>query len=59
MTQTKQGSKKRQTKAGMLGKDSDSSARAEQENTAQNKSETTPKISKEKAEGQHGDKPLH
>lgn len=59
MTNAKQGSDKRETKAGTLGDDYDSSARAEREEKAENKPETTPKISKNKAEGDHGDKPLH
>lgn len=59
MASEKQGSRKTETKAGFLGKDSDSSANAEKETTPDKDYETTPKISKQQAEGQHGDKPVH
>ena len=55
----KKGSKKIQTKAGMLGKKG-SQPKGEKDKTASEKdSDNTPKISKEKAEGHHNDKPIH
>jgi len=59
MANGEKGSDRRETKAGMLGKDYESSARVEREDKTENKPETTPKIGKHKAEGEHGDKPLH
>jgi hypothetical protein len=55
----KKGSKKTQTKAGMLGKKGRQAASEKDETKAEKDSENTPKISKEKAEGNHDDKPLH
>ena len=54
----KKASKKSQTKAGMLGKKGNQAATEKNENKKED-TENTPKISKEKAEGQHDDKPLH
>jgi hypothetical protein len=59
MTKEKKDDTKRQTKAGMM-KENDSRTGSEKGETAAEKdSESTPKMSKEKAEGHHGDKPLH
>jgi hypothetical protein len=54
----KKASKKSQTKAGMLGK-KDNQAANEKDKNKKEDTENTPKISKEKAEGHHDDKPLH
>ena len=50
--------KKSQTKAGMLGKKGNQTATEKDKNKKED-TENTPKISKEKAEGQHDDKPIH
>ena len=55
----KKGSKKIQTKAGMLGKKGSQSESEKDETTSEKNSDNTPKISKEKAEGHHNDKPIH
>jgi hypothetical protein len=56
----KNDAEKRQTKAGMLKKNSPKTGGAEKAETNSEKdSENTPKISKEKAEGEHNDKPIH
>ena len=55
----KKAGKKSQTKAGMLGKKGNQPATEEEKNTKEKDTENTPKISKEKAEGHHDDKPLH
>jgi hypothetical protein len=55
----KKSSKKSQTKAGMLGKKGTQGANEEDKTTTEKDSENTPKISKEKAEGDHGDRPIH
>jgi hypothetical protein len=55
----KKGRKKSQTKAGMLGKKGSQPASEKDETATEKDTENTPKISKEKAEGLHNDKPLH
>ena len=55
----KKDSRKSQTKAGMLGKKGSQTASEKDKTATEKDSENTPKISKEKAEGDHGDKPLH
>jgi hypothetical protein len=54
----KKANKKSQTKAGMLGKKGNQ-AETEKDENKKEETENTPKISKEKAEGHHDDKPLH
>jgi hypothetical protein len=51
--------KKSQTKAGMLGKKGNQTTTDEDKDTKEKETENTPKISKEKAEGHHDDKPIH
>ena len=59
----KKDDKKTQTKAGMLGKKGSQTENATENGKDQikskNESESTPKISKQEAEGQHDDKPIH
>ena len=59
----KRNSEKPQTKAGMLakkGSQTENETENEKNRTkSKNESESTPKISKEEAEGQHDDKPIH
>lgn len=50
---------KRQTKAGMMSKNSDRTASEPDESDSEKKSGDAPKVSKETAEGHHDDKPLH
>ncbi len=59
MAEEKKDSKKRQTKAGMLEKNSTRTTTQKDKTTSEKDPENTPKISKEKAEGNHNDKPLH
>jgi len=59
MTSKKKGSADRETKAGMLEKNGDSANVETEPAESKNNRQTTPKISKEKAEGQHDDKPVH
>lgn len=54
----KKASKKSQTKAGMLGKKGNQTETEKDKNKKED-TENTPKISKEKTEGYHDDKPLH
>ena len=55
----KKETKRSQTKAGLLGKKGTQPATEEDKNTKEKVAKNTPKISKEKAEGHHDDKPLH
>jgi hypothetical protein len=55
----KKGSKKIQTKAGMLKKKGSQPEGEKDEAASAKDSDNTPKISKEKAEGHHNDKPIH
>ena len=55
----KKGSKKTQTKAGMLREKGSRAANQKNETKPAKKPENTPKISKNEAEGNHDDKPLH
>ncbi|HLM03139.1 MAG TPA: hypothetical protein VK400_18955 [Pyrinomonadaceae bacterium] len=60
MTEEKKKNRKRETKAGMLGKNNKQTATTGKAKTrSEKKPENTPKISKEKAEDRTSDKPLH
>jgi hypothetical protein len=51
--------KQRQTKAGMMGKNSSRTASGKGKAASEKEPENTPKISKEKAENRNDDKPVH
>lgn len=55
----KKSSKKTQTKAGMLSEKSGRAEKEKEKPVSEKKSENTPKISKNEAEGHHDDKPIH
>jgi hypothetical protein len=59
MAKEKKDDVKRQTKAGMLEKNSDETAGKKDNVKSKKDPENMPKISKEKAEGHHDDKPVH
>ncbi|MDQ3800735.1 MAG: hypothetical protein M3384_14910 [Acidobacteriota bacterium] len=59
MTEEKKSDKKRQTKAGMLEKNSKRTSTRKSKADSAKDTENTPKISKEKAEKDTGDKPIH
>jgi hypothetical protein len=59
MTEKKNDAEKRQTKAGMMEKNGNVSGRKKDNTTSAKDPANTPKISKEKAEGNHEDKPVH
>ena len=55
----KKDSEKIQTKAGMLGKKGSQTEKEKDQIKSKKEAESTPKISKHEAEGQHDDKPIH
>jgi hypothetical protein len=55
----KKSAKKTQTKAGMLGKKGSQIESEKDKPTSEKDSGNTPKISKDKAEWHHDDKPIH
>lgn len=59
MSDKEKSSSQRTTKAGMLGKNSDSESNAERESKSDAEQESAPKISRDKAVERDHDKPLH
>ena len=59
MTQEKKKSKKRQTKAGMMERASDTPVDENNKKKPERDSESKPKINKEKAENRNDNRPLH
>jgi hypothetical protein len=59
MADHKNKSAKRETKAGMLGKNSDSEAEVEKKRSTDDNRDETPKSSKKQIDRQSEDKPLH
>ena len=59
MTEKKNDAEKRQTKAGMMEKNGSAGRREKDKPASARDPENTPKMSKEKAEGHHEDKPIH
>jgi hypothetical protein len=59
MAENKKEDTERKTKGGMLAENDDSTAGKIDSTETRNESDSTPKISKETAEGLHDDRPLH
>jgi hypothetical protein len=59
MAEEKKDGKKKQTKAGMLGKTGSQAASEKNKTPSGKDSENLPEISKEKAEDRNDDKPVH
>ena len=59
MSDKETSSSQRKTKAGMLGKNSDSESSAERESKSNAEQESAPKISRDNAFERDHDKPLH
>jgi hypothetical protein len=59
MTKGREESKKRETKAGLLEKNSSKSGQSKIKNNSKKDPDDTPKISKEKAEERNDERPIH
>jgi hypothetical protein len=59
MSEEKKRSSKRETKAGLMEKDSRRATSEKEETALKKDSENTPKMSKDKAENQNDERPIH